>query len=107
MSIEPSPNTEQELVASPVFSPHLTVSRSMPATSIAWYPFMDAYQDPSNCCFLVGSTDHPLHLIDCLTGERILSYHQSPGAVHWSNLHHISPGGEDGKNALHLASSVV
>ncbi|KAI0237049.1 hypothetical protein L0F63_000665 [Massospora cicadina] len=51
------------------FTPHLTVSRSMPATSLAWYPFMDLYQDASSGCFLVGSSDHPIHLVDGVSGE--------------------------------------
>ncbi|KAG0227350.1 Telomerase Cajal body protein 1 [Actinomortierella wolfii] len=40
---------------------------------MCWYPGMTT-QDPSSCCFLSSSRDHPVHLWDAYTGELRCSY---------------------------------
>jgi len=38
-----------------------------------WYPLMDSRQ-PSTCCFLTTSRDHPIHLWDAFTGQHRATY---------------------------------
>lgn len=38
-----------------------------------WYPFMSSY-DPSTCCLLSSSRDHPVHLWDAFTGKIRCTY---------------------------------
>lgn len=47
--------------------PVLTVQEGEMVYDYCWFPGMNSY-DPTTCCFLSTTRDHPLHLWDAFTG---------------------------------------
>jgi hypothetical protein len=47
----------------------LSVREAETIYSYCWYPMMTSL-DPSTCCFLTSSRDHPVHMWDAFTGQQ-------------------------------------
>ncbi|KAI9294867.1 hypothetical protein K502DRAFT_239693 [Neoconidiobolus thromboides FSU 785] len=56
--------------------PSFSISRPVPTCSMVWYPYMNIQDEITNC-FLIGSTDNPIHLIDGITGKSFLFNNRS------------------------------
>jgi telomerase Cajal body protein 1 len=52
---------------------HETITVGESIHDCKWYPFMNL-QEPSTCCFITASRDHPIHLWDLASGKVRCSY---------------------------------
>lgn len=67
--------TEEEQLS---FVPHplrsvLQIKEGETVYDACWYPHMNS-QQPSTCCFLTTSRDHPIHMWDAFTGQHRATY---------------------------------
>ncbi|KAI9202096.1 WD40-repeat-containing domain protein [Polychytrium aggregatum] len=64
---------DQDHSADPPILPVLSVREAECIYDCCWYPMMQS-TDPSTCCFLSSSKDHPVRLWDAYTGELRATY---------------------------------
>ncbi|KAJ3186518.1 Telomerase Cajal body protein 1 [Gaertneriomyces sp. JEL0708] len=70
---KPAEVVDFSTTASSSLSPVLTIDKAETVYDFCWYPFMTSL-DPSTCCFLSSSKDHPVHMWDAYTGQMRCSY---------------------------------